>query len=231
MKTTRWIAVLALPLALAGGGALAAAGDSQVLKYSVTVKGEKVGWSRAVVKDTSQGKVVNVIVKMKTKVLGQDFSMHTTMKTRYDDDGRAAYFESMHDSPRGQYEVTGKMTSSGGYEVVRVDKDGKTEKKTLSAKSFDVVSVEPALYDGSVGSKTKKKVLFTSSGEVKKVTVIVMGRSEKEVMGETTTVTHVKVKGFTGSTEEWRTEEGVMVKSRISTPLGKIVVRLLGQSG
>ncbi len=230
MPTSRVIACLVLALVLATAFVQAAGDTSQVLDYTVKAKGEKIGWSKAVIEDTPEGRVVNVKVKIATEVLGQTVSMITGMKTVYDSKGLVSFFSSRSESPKGKLEIEAKRLKSGAYEIVRT-KDGEAEKLVVSAKSFDVVSVDPAIFAGEVGSKKKMRMLFTSSGEIRKVSVTVLDRKEKLVMGETTTVTHFKVKGTKGTVEEWRTPNGVLLRSNVGTPLGKIVIQLMGHSG
>ncbi len=72
-------------------------------------------------------------------------------------------------------------------------------------------------------------MLFASSGKVRKTTMQILGRETRTILGKERTVTHYKLKAVSNTLEEWRTDDGIIVKSLISFPMGKLTVKMLGK--
>jgi hypothetical protein len=225
MRHVRHIPVAATALLLAAAPVVAADASKIVLEYVVKGGDQEIGWSRAVIKDTQKGKTITVTMKVETVILGMDVSLYTKNTARLDASGRAIRFEATHDTPRGRMEVSGKR-AKGGFDVTRKTGD-KTEKAWVGSSSFDHVSVEPAALEGKVGSSRKTQMLFTTSGKVRKVTIKILGRETRKILGKERIVIHYRLKASTGTLEEWRTDDGIIVKNRFSSPMGKLKVKLV----
>jgi len=169
--------------------------------------------------------VVTIGMKAEMELFGKPMEMSSTIKQEFDADGKLVSFSSLKDGPKGKSKMSGELRDDGGYEITRKEK-GKTEKVTVSPDEYDFHSSDPRMYAGKVGSKNKYTVLALGAGEVRKVTVKILGRETREIGGKQVEVTHFVAKGMDGSMEEWRMDDGVLLKSKIKTPIGKIIVEL-----
>jgi hypothetical protein len=101
-------------------------------------------------------------------------------------------------------------------------------KKVGWANAFiDCVSPEPALWSGPVGSTKNIRLLFAARGEVGSAAVSIIGREKKVLFGREAQVTHYQIKGALGSVEEWRPDDGALIRSNVSAPIDKITLELL----
>jgi hypothetical protein len=208
----------------------ALAGDVSPLKvkYSVHSGKEKIGWSKATIEHTPKGKVITITMSVDTEILGIPVAFTTRSSTRYDASDLVTSFTSYSETPRGDVDIEATR-KKGGFRVTRTLGE-KTEKDWYPEESFDHVSVEPAFLEGEVGVQQKLRVLFTSSGKVRKTTMKILGRETRTILGEDRTVTHYRLKAVKNKLEEWRTDDGIIVKSLISFPLGKLTVKMLKPS-
>ena len=209
----------AAPLAVAG------AASKLVLDYSVKLDGDSVGTSKATLEYTDGGSTLKLVTRIKTTFMGAKVEMGGTTLIEYDDKGRALSFDISHYKPGEKVHATGSRTDGGGWDIER-KKGKKTKKVRIEDSEYDRVSIEKALYAGEVGTKKKVRVLFAGQGKVKKATISVLGREDAHVMGRDASLVHFKIKSSNGTVEEWRLDDGVLVKSRIHSPIGKILIKL-----
>ena len=202
----------------------AAAGGKTVLDYDVEMKGEKAGTSQAVIIDTAAGRRLEIRTEVKTTYMGVAFEMRSTTIIDYDLDRTALSFDIDNTKPTGDIRVTGQRSSSG-WDIVRIQ-GKKTKKVHIEHGSYDRVSIEPGLYGGEVGSKIKARVLLAGQGKVVKATISILGRETRKVLGRDQSVTHFRIKTSAGTIEEWRLEDGVILKSKVKTPVGDILIAL-----
>ena len=191
----------------------------KTLKYRVLMKGKKVGWANAFVSTSQENVKLTLKWKVKTKLAGMTVEMSTKTVVKYDDKKKVTYFNIQGERPTGKVHTVGKRTNAG-YKITKYDGD-KAEETFIDHKSYDCVSLEPGLWSGKVGSKKKLRLLFAAKGEVGTATVTVLGRDAQ--------VTHYKVKASLGSIEEWRQDDGVLIKSIMKAPFGKIIIELTGK--
>jgi hypothetical protein len=191
----------------------------KTLKYKVLMKGKKVGWANAFVNTSPETVKLTLKWKVKTKFAGMAVEMSSKTVVKYNAQGKATYFNIQGERPAGKIHTVGKR-SGKGYKITKYDGD-KSEETFIDHKSYDCVSLEPALWSGKVGSKKNMRLLFAAKGEVGSATVTVMGREAQ--------VTHYQVKAPLGSIEEWRQDDGVLIKSIMKAPLGKIIIELIGK--
>ncbi|MBW2262858.1 MAG: DUF3108 domain-containing protein [Deltaproteobacteria bacterium] len=204
--------------------ALAETASKLVLEYSVKMNGESVGTSKAVLEDSASGRVLTLETKIKTTFMGMKVDMGGTTLVKYDGNGRALSFDISHHKPGQKIHATGSR-SDGGWDIER-KKGKKTKKVRIEDSEYDRVSIEKALYAGKVGTKKKVRVLFAGQGKVKKATISILGREDAHVMGRDASLVHFKIKSSNGTVEEWRLDDGILVKSRIHSPIGKILISL-----
>ncbi len=218
--------LLVLPVLLLALAPLVVAGTATrlVLDYSVKMNGEPVGTSTAVLEDTADGRTLTLETAIKTTFMGAKVEMGGTTLVRYDADGRALSFDIEHYKPGEKVHATGSR-SDGGWDIERTQ-GKKTKKVRIEESEYDRVSIEKALYEGEVGTKKKVRVLFAGQGKVKKATISILGREEAHVMGRDTSLVHFKIKSSNGTVEEWRLDDGILVKSRVHAPIGKILITL-----
>jgi hypothetical protein len=204
--------------------------DKYVLKYSVTMDGQGIGSSKAVIEETGEGMVVTFGMKADVDVFGHSVKISSKLKHKFDVDGDLEKFAVAREGPMGKRKVKGERMGDGGYEITHKQK-GKPKTTIIGPDEFDFHSADRRLFEGEVGSKHEYAVLVLGLGEVREVKVKILDREKRTVKGEQVDVVHFKAWGMEGSaTEEWRTEHGVLVKSIIKTPLGKIVVELKDQN-
>lgn len=219
----------ALVIFLGGVHALKAEEPSKkTLKYRVLMKGKKVGWANAFVDTTAKNVKLTLKWKVKTKIAGIAVEMSSRTVVKYNDKKEVTYFNIQGERPTGNIHTVGKR-SAKGYTITKHEGD-KTKEIFVDHKSYDCVSLEPDLWSGKVGSKKAMRLLFAAKGEVGKATVSILGREKKTLPDGETRVTHYKVKASLGSIEEWRRDDGVLIKSVLTAPLGKIIIELLGIS-
>jgi len=219
----------ALLMFLGAAWALRAEGETvkQTLKYKVLMKGKKVGWANAFIDTAPDFVKVTLTWKVKTKVAGVDVKLGSKTVARYNAKKKVTYFDIQGERPAGTVHTVGKR-SGGGYSITTYD-GGKAEQIFIDDKSYDCVSLEPALWSGPVGSTKKLRLLFAARGEVGSAAVSVIGREKKHLFGREAQVTHYKIKAPLGSVEEWRLDDGVLIRSYLSAPIGKIIIELLAE--
>ncbi len=227
MKTRHRLVLAATAVLLLATPALAGDVSPLVVKYAVHSKGEKIGWSKATIEQKPDGKVITVRLSVDTEIMGMQVAFATRTTARYDADDRVTSFSSFAQTPRGDVQIKAKR-KKGGFKVTRSLAE-ETEESWYPAGSFDHVSIEPAFLQGKVGSKQNLDVLFASSGKVRKTTMQILGRETRTILGKERTVTHYKLKAVSNTLEEWRTDDGIIVKSLISFPMGKLTVKMLGK--
>lgn len=221
---SRLAVVLSLAVLTAAGALLAS--STLVLDYDVSMHGEKAGTSRAVIDDSASGRRLEITTEVETTFMGKKVQMTSRSVVNYDKDKRATSFDIRYEKPTGNIYAKGKRSNSG-WDITR--KEGKKKKKIrIEDDTYDRVSLEPSLYAGEVGSTTKVRVLFAGKGKVKKATIIILGHKTKKVLGHETGVTHFRIKSGYGSVEEWRMDSGVILRSKVKTPIGKILIVLKG---
>lgn len=96
-----------------------------------------------------------------------------------------------------------------------------TAKKVLSYVAEldgEVVGGSEAVYEQS----SKGHSLFIEA------TIWILGREKKKIQGDPVMVTHYRIKTSGGKVEEWRHENGTILESVLTTPIGKILIRLTG---
>lgn len=226
MSDRRHRTLLVLPVLLLALAPLVVAETATrlVLDYSVKMNGEPVGTSTAVLEDTAGGRTLTLETTIKTTFMGAKVEMGGTTLVRYDADGRALSFDIEHYKPGEKVHATGSR-SDGGWDIERTQ-GKKTKKVRIEKSEYDRVSIEMALYEGEVGTKKKVRVLFAGQGKVKKATISILGREEAHVMGRDASLVHFKIKSSNGTVEEWRLDDGILVKSRVHAPIGKILITL-----
>jgi hypothetical protein len=195
-----------------------------VLVYEASMDDEVVGWARAVHRNEAGGTSVRVTSSVKTSVLGIPVEIGTDSRVEYDGEHRAGWFDIEHEKPTGDIHVTGERTAEG-FVMTRV-RGGDADEVFVSHEEYDHVSVEPTLWQGEVGSKEKARVLFAGKGEVGKATIRILDRQERTVLGREQTVTHVRISSSAGRVDEWRLDGGIMVRSVLKTPIGRIFIEL-----
>ncbi len=225
MRTRHRLTAAAAATLLLSTPALAGDIAPLVVKYSVHSNKDKVGWSRATIEQTPGGKVIKIRMSVDTKVMGIQVAFTTRSTASYDKSDRVTSFSSFSETPKGDVEVSAKR-KKGGFEVTRTLGES-SEKDWYPEESFDHVSIEPAFLEGKVGVKKKLDVLFASSGKVRKTTLKILGRETRTILGEERTVTHYRLKAVSNTLEEWRTDDGIIVRSLISFPMGKLTVKML----
>jgi hypothetical protein len=177
-----------------------------------------------VIQETAKGKHVKFTMNVQAEILGKQVEFKTRNTATYDDTGRALAFSAVHERMGETITVRGQR-AKGGFDITRTE-GGETEEIRVEPGTFELVSIEPSLASGDVGSKKKARILYTASGKVRKATIRILDRATKLVLGKERTVTHFTVKGSLGTLEEWRTDDGLTLKSRIKTPMGKLLVKL-----
>jgi hypothetical protein len=177
-----------------------------------------------VLEDVGKGQKLTLETKITTTLWGAAVEMTNRSVIHYDGQGRCTSFDIRHEKPTGKVHSTGER-AKGGWDIT-IEEDGKKRTVRVEDDSYDRVSVEKGLWAGKPGTKVKKRVLFAGQGKVKKATIMILDRKTKTVLGEETEVTHFKIKSGYGTVEEWRTSAGIIVKSRVYTPLGKILIKL-----
>lgn len=221
----RAVTLAALAFLVASAAVL---GSELVLDYSVSVDGAPAGTSQAVIKDKGKGRILTITTRIKTTFMGAVIKMSSKSRVRYDSNGRATAFDIHNKKPTGNIHVTGKR-SGEGWDIERT-----TGKKTRTIRiedgTYDRVSLDADLWSGEVGSKAKIRVLMAGQGKVTKATVSVISRKKVQVLGREAEVTRFRIKSPAGSVEEWRLDDGIIMKSKIKTPVGKILVKLEGKA-
>jgi len=197
----------------------------QTLKYKVLMKGKKVGWANAFIDTSPEFVKVTLIWKVKTKLAGMDVKMSSKTVAKYNAKRKVTYFDIQGERPAGTVHTVGKR-SGGGYSITKYNGD-KSEQIFIDDKSYDCVSLEPALWSGPVGSTKKLRLLFAARGEVGSAAVSIIGREKKVLFGREAQVTRYQIKAALGSVEEWRLDDGVLIRSNVSAPIGKITIELL----
>lgn len=223
MRHRRCLILIALLLA---GAPLALAGtvSSLVLEYSVKMGGTSVGTSKAVLDDTATGRILKLETEVETTFMGAKVKMGGKTIVKYDAKGRALSFDIEHHKPGEKIHARG-VRADDGWNIER-KKGKKTKKVRIEDSQYDRVSIEKGLYAGEVGSKVKVRVLFAGQGKVKKATISILEREDAHVLGRDASLVHFKIKSSNGTVEEWRLDDGVLVKSRIHSPIGKILITL-----
>ena len=227
MKTRLKLTLLSAMLLLLATPVLAGDLSPLVVKYSVHSKSEKIGWSKATIKHTPKGKVIKIRMSADTKIMGVQVSFDSKTSARFDAKDRVTAFSNIAETPKGEVEIEGKR-KKGGFTVTR-SVAGEKEEHWYPEGSFEHVSIEPAFLEGKVGTKKKLDVLFASSGKIRKTTMKILGREKRLILGEERTVTHYRLKAVGNTLEEWRTDDGIIVKSLVSFPMGKLSVKMLSK--
>jgi hypothetical protein len=197
----------------------------KTLKYKVLMKGKKVGWANAFIDTLPDFVKVTLTWKVKAKVAGMDVKMSSKTVAKYNAKRKVMYFNIQGERPKGTIHTVGKR-SGNGYSITTVDGD-KSKQIFIDDKSYDCVSLEPALWSGPVGTTKKLRLLFAARGEVGSAAVSIIGREKKTLFGREAQVTHYKIKAALGSVEEWRLDDGVLIRSYLSAPVGKITIELV----
>jgi len=223
MNGRRHLLLLALLLA---GAPLALAGTASKLQldYAVEFKGESAGTSRAVIESTPGGSTLKLETKIETTFMGAQVKMGGSTLVEYDGEGRALSFDIEHYKPGEKFHTTGSR-SDGGWDIEHI-KGKKTKKLRIEDSAYDRLSIEKALYAGEVGSKEKVRVLIAGQGKVVKATISIISRKSTHALGRDASLVHFKIKSSNGTVEEWRLDDGILVKSLVHAPIGKILITL-----
>ncbi|MFH1435268.1 MAG: DUF6134 family protein [Pseudomonadota bacterium] len=197
----------------------------KIYKYTLISNDKKVGHGKAVATDWEAGVKVRVTSRFEAKVLGVEVKVDSKTFIKYNHERRLTYYDIYSEGTLGTGRVVGKRKGKG-WDIKRTEK-GKTKSIRIEDKDYEQNTYEPSLWSGKVGSKKTMIMFMAGQAKVNKATITIIGREKAVVQGHETNVTHYKVKGPKGEVEEWRTDEGPLVKSIINSKLGEVKVRLV----